>query len=328
VTVTAGPPDPIQSTVTASPTQIRADLGTSTITVRVRDTYGNPVSGAAVALDANPASGTNLTQPGNTDANGLTTGSLSSSVTGDKIVSASANGTPLSQTATVTVTNEQVATISHSLLTVGANPANVKVYTTAPISPAPNTLVTVAVLTHRSSQPAPTAVVTGGGMSNWTEVAAVTFDPVGAPIKRLAVFRAMSAAPGSGPLTITFNLTASHAEWIVSQWDGVETSGANGADAIVQAGSNRVDASNGLSVQLNAFEHPNNVAYGLFGVNSNVLAITPGSGFTEIAEQTSTEGTTGTIEAEWATNRSLIDATWVNRRAAALGLELRADSGP
>jgi protocatechuate 3,4-dioxygenase beta subunit len=328
VTVSAGPPNPIQSTVTASPTRILADLGTSTITVRVRDAYGNPVSGVAVALDANPASGTNLTQPGNTDANGLATGSLSSSVPGDKIVSASANGTPLSQTATVTVTNEQVATISHSLLTVGADPANVKVYTTAPISPAPNTLVTVAVLTHRSSMPAPTAVVTGGGMSNWTEVAAVTFDPVGAPIKRLAVFRAMSAAPGSGPLTITFNLTASHAEWIVSQWDGVETSGANGVDAIVQAATNRADASGGLSVQLNPFEHPNNVAYGLFGVNSKVAAITPGGGFTEIAEQTSTENTTGTIQAEWATDRSLINASWVNLRAGALGLELRADSGP
>jgi hypothetical protein len=70
------------------------------------------------------------------------------------------------------------------------------------------------------------------------------------------------------------------------------------------------------------------VAYGLFGVNSNVAAITPGSGFTEIAEQTSTEGTTGTIQAEWATDRSLINASWVNLRAGALGLELRADSGP
>jgi hypothetical protein len=159
-------------------------------------------------------------------------------------------------------------------------------------------------------------------------VAAVTFDPVGAPIKRLAVFRAMSAAPGSGPLTITFNLTASHAEWIVSQWDGVETSGANGVDAIVQAATNRADASGGLSVQLNPFEHPNNVAYGLFGVNSKVAAITPGGGFTEIAEQTSTENTTGTIQAEWATDRSLINASWVNLRAGALGLELRADSGP
>jgi hypothetical protein len=327
VTVTAGPPDPGQSTVTASPTRIGVGLGTSTITVRVRDGHGNLVSGATVALTAS-GEGNTLSPPGTTNPSGVYTGTLSSSVAGEKIVSASADGIPLGQTAMVTVTNDQVATITHSLLTVGADPANVKVYTTAPISPAPNALVTVAVLTHRSQIPAPTAVITGGGMSNWTEVAAVTFDPVGSPLKRVAVFRAMSAAPGSGPLTITFSGTASHAEWIVSQWEGVETSGVNGADAIVQTGSNRIDASGGLAVQLNGFEHPNNVAYGVFGVNSNVAAVTPGSGFTEIAEQTSTEGTTGTIQAQWATDRSLINASWVNRRAGALGLELRADSSP
>jgi Bacterial Ig-like domain (group 1)/Calcineurin-like phosphoesterase len=327
VNVTAGAPDAGQSTVTASPTRISAGVGTSTITIRVRDAFGNPASGVAVSLAAT-GDGNSLTQPGNTDANGLTTGTLGSSVVGDKIVSANAGGTAVTQTATVTVTDEQVGTITHSLLTVGADPANVKVYATAPISPAPNALVTVAVLTHRSSNPPPTAVITGGGMSNWTEVAAVTFDPVGSPLKRVAVFRAMSAAPGSGPLTITFSATVSHAEWIVSQWEGVETSGANGADAIVQTASNRIDASGGLAVQLNGFEHPNNVAYGVFGVTSNVVAITPGSGFTEIAEQTSTEGTTGTIQAEWATDHSLINASWVNLRAGALGLELRANSGP
>ena len=68
-------------------------------------------------------------------------------------------------------------------------------------------------------------------MTTWTEVASVTFDAVATPHRRLTIFRAMSAAPGSGPITITSSVTLSHCQWIVSQWAGAETGGVNGAGA-------------------------------------------------------------------------------------------------
>ena len=176
------------------------------------------------------------------------------------------------------------AAITHALLTAGTNPTNTTVYTSAPIGPAPNTLVTIAVLSQRSYGASPAPTVTGGGMTAWEQVASVTFDPLSAPLRRLTIFRAMSAAPGSGPITITFAGNQSHAQWIVSQWDGVETSGTNGSGAIVQTASNAADVVNGLGVTLSAFGDAANVAYGVFGVTSNVAAVTPGSGFGEIAE--------------------------------------------
>jgi hypothetical protein len=106
VTVTAGAVSASQSTVTASPTSIQASAGAviSTITVTARDANNNPIQGATVTLTAT-GSGNTLTQPTlPTDVNGQRTGTLSSTATADKVVSATAGGTPITQTATVTVT--------------------------------------------------------------------------------------------------------------------------------------------------------------------------------------------------------------------------------
>jgi hypothetical protein len=134
----------------------------------------------------------------------------------------------------------------------------------------------------------------------------------------------MSTAPGSGSITITSSMTLSNCQWIVSQWGGVETGGVNGAGAIGQTGSTLGEGVSGLTVSLAAFANPSNVAYGVFGVRSNVIAVTPGAGFTEISEQASGESTPGDLAAEWATGDNTIDATWTNLNGAALGVEIKA----
>jgi protocatechuate 3,4-dioxygenase beta subunit len=102
---TAGGVSPSASEVEASPATITASNGTSTatITVRVRDQFGNPVAGVPVAL-AVDGSGNTLTQPSApTDANGVATGGLSSTAAGTRTVTATANGVELEHAATVTV---------------------------------------------------------------------------------------------------------------------------------------------------------------------------------------------------------------------------------
>jgi len=104
VTVKPGPVSASQSTVGASPASIQVATGTATLAVTAKDANGNPVSGATVALLAT-GGGNTLTQPsGTTNASGVAAGTLSSSVAESKTVSATANGTPITQTATVTVT--------------------------------------------------------------------------------------------------------------------------------------------------------------------------------------------------------------------------------
>jgi hypothetical protein len=303
--------------------------GTSTITVTVKDAFDNPVSGSSVVL-AVSGIGNTLTQPaGPTNASGVTTGTLSSTVAETKTISATAGGTSVTQTATVTVmTQASPATITHTRLTSGHDVNNVRVFTTAAISPAPNALLTVAVMTHQSTAAAPNPTLTGGGMASWDVVATVTFDGT-TPLKRITIFRAMSPSPGSGPITITSSVTVSSCQWIVSQWDGVDNSGANGAGAIAQTGSASGTAVSGLTTTLAAFGNADDVAYGVFGVNSNVVpTVTPGSGFTTIDEQPSGEGTLADLFAEWGVNLNGVSATWSNKNGGMVAVEIRAQAGP
>ena len=328
VTVQAGPPSASQSTIGASPTLISVGSGSSTVTVTAKDDFGNPVGNASVLLAAT-GSGNTLTQPtGPTNVSGVATGALSSTVAGSKTVSATAGGTAIAATATVQVSDLPAGTITHSLLTVGADPANGTDYTTASISPAPNALITVAVTAYRSYGSDPPPTLTGGGMSNWDVVATEVFDDLVAPRRRVTVYRAMSASPGSGPITISFAGNVSNAQWIVSQWTGAETSGTNGTGAIGQTGTSAADFSNGLSTTLGAFGNPSNVAYGVFAVASNEPAVAPGTGFTQIAQQTSGENTPGDLMAERAVNRSLINASWSSLAGAMLGIEIKVKTSP
>ena len=332
LTVTAGPISAARSSVAAAPATIGPGGQTSTITVSVKDAYDNPVNGASVVLSATPAGGVTLTQPSPTDASGTAIGALSSILSEDKVVSATATiggvSTPITSTVTVTVSAQGASMISQTLLTSGNNAANLKVYSTASVAPAPNTLVTVAVLGRAATGASASPTLSGGGMAAWTEVASTTFDPIGTPTRRLTVFRAMSTAPGSGPLTITFPATQSNAQWIVSQWSGVNTTGGNGAGAIAQSGALGRDAVTGLTVTLPSFENVNDVAYGAFGVNRSTAGITPGTGFTEISEWASGETSPGDLQTEWRANDNTIDASWAqNLNGGGVGLEIRAGPG-
>lgn len=90
------------STVSASPTTVASGVS-STITVTVRDTNGNPIQGYTVVL-ASTGSTNTLGQPSAaTDANGVATGTLSSTTLETKTVSATANSNAITQTASVVV---------------------------------------------------------------------------------------------------------------------------------------------------------------------------------------------------------------------------------
>jgi adhesin/invasin len=325
VTVTAGPADAGQSTLSVSPASIPVTTGTSNITVTVKDAFGNPVTGSNVVLSALPTTGNTLLGGGLTDGLGVATGTLSSTVAETKTVSATAGGTPITQTQAVTVTPPSSG-ITHTLLTAGNDVPNQAVYTTASVAPAANALVTIAVVGHRSTAAAASPTISGGGMSSWVEVATITFSTVGTPLKRMSIFRAMSASPGSGPITITFPATESNASWVVSQWTGVNTTGTNGSGAIGQVlNTVRADGVTSISATLAALGSPNNVAYGVVGTSGTAIGINPGAGFAEISEQKPNESPNGILEALFGANQTVPSASWTGAFSAAiLAIEIKA----
>ncbi|HEY6110764.1 MAG TPA: Ig-like domain-containing protein, partial [Gemmatimonadales bacterium] len=226
------------STVTASPTSFTAGTGSSTITVTARDGNNATISGASVTLTASGSGNLLTPASGTTNGSGVFTSTFTSSVAEGKTISATIDGTPINQQASVTVNSSGGGgggTVTSTLLTSGGNGVNQAVYTTASIAPAANALVTVAVL-GRNGSGAATPTIAGGGMSTWTQVASVDFNTTTTPLSRLTVFRAMSASPGSGPVTITYSGSQSNAQWVVTQWTGVDQTGNNGAGAIGQTG--------------------------------------------------------------------------------------------
>src|SRR5207244_13176979 len=82
-----------QSTVAAAPASITAGGGGATITVTVKDANGAPISGGTVVLAATGRGHTLIQPSGPTDASGVATGTLSSTVAGAKTVRASSSGT-------------------------------------------------------------------------------------------------------------------------------------------------------------------------------------------------------------------------------------------
>jgi len=127
----AGSVSASQSTVLAAPTTITASNGSSaaTITVTAKDSFGNPIQGATVLLAAT-GTGNTVTQPsGPTDGSGTTTGRLSSTVAGSKIVSATIAGVAVTQTATVTAAPAAAASLGFTV-----QPGNTAA--TSPITPA------------------------------------------------------------------------------------------------------------------------------------------------------------------------------------------------
>jgi len=114
-----GEPSAGRSTISAEPASIEAGVGASTITVTVRDEAGDPVEGGTVALQAT-GGGITLTQPsGLTGSDGVATGTLESTTPGEKVVSATVNGSvELSRTALVTVTSAPAGEVDRLVLLV------------------------------------------------------------------------------------------------------------------------------------------------------------------------------------------------------------------
>ncbi len=117
LTVSVGAGSGGTSTITASPTTIVADgVSASTITVKLKDAYGNNLSsgGATVALATTGGTLSAVSDHGN----GTYTATLTASSTGSGTVSGTVNGSPLTGTAAVVFTNSD--TTPPSLLTASA----------------------------------------------------------------------------------------------------------------------------------------------------------------------------------------------------------------
>lgn len=210
-------------------------------------------------------------------------------------------------------------------LTSGFNNTSTTSYTTASISPTGNRLVIAACGARTGgAQVAPTA--SGGGLTTITQI----INRIDGGTRGLSFFRALQASPGSGAVTFDFGaIVQSWCLWSIFELDGIDTSGSNGAGAIVQSLDSIVNTGTSLTITMAAFGAPENMALGAFyatdpGVPDTEYLV--GSGFTKIDSFRDTLSDSGLLT-EYKLNDNTIDASFRVSDTIGLGVEVKAAAG-
>jgi hypothetical protein len=206
ITLGAGTVSGGNSSLSVSGSPITASGGSSaaTVTVTARDASGNVIPGAAVSVSVTGSN--SITQPagGVTAANGVAAATVSSSEAGIKTVTATINGTTVTQTATLTV-NPAAPSAGHSSLS--AAPAGIAAVTGT-------STVTVTVRdAFDNPVPGATVLLAATGSGNAITQPVGTTSALGVSIGSLASSTAgakvvsATAARGGPPVAITQTAT-------------------------------------------------------------------------------------------------------------------------
>lgn len=195
--------------------------------------------------------------------------------------------------------------ITVSNLLQNGNTADQNSYTTASVSLSANKLDLLSVVSAYTSGTVNIPTVSGASRT-WTQVVTKVDS---ANNRRITVFRSLSSSANSGALTIDFaGQTQLSCSWIVDEFNNIDLSGTNGANAVVQSASAAVDGTNsGITVTLAAFSGTSNATYGSLRAGAGV-GLTSGNGFTQIA--TYNDGGCNLQSQFKDSNDTSVDWTW------------------
>lgn len=212
-------------------------------------------------------------------------------------------------------------------LLAGSDGTNATIYTTALVTPRSRWLNLFTVYLRRSGATPSTGTTVSGCGLTWVKVDEVA-NSTGTSADRLIIFRGLGSSPTAGVLTITAPEQQIRAGWSLDAFNTIDTTGSNGANAIVQTASdqNGGTTGTGATVSLAAFSNINNFVFGAIGTEPTGV-ITPGSGFTELSQQT--VETLSRLQTQWKnSNDTSVDWSWasVSETYVALAVEIKYKS--
>ena len=198
---------------------------------------------------------------------------------------------------------------------------------TATLTLSANKLALVAVSVVASGVGTASLPSVSGAGRTWDLVASAT---VVSSAFYVAVFRSLGSG-GSGALTINTNNTSGNrdVQWSVAEFDGVDTSGTNGSNAVVQSATS-IAASTTPTATLAAFASSNNCTYGCCAIlnSSAARTLAAGSGWTGLSatSQIFSSGTFAKAVEFKSANDTSVDfsASGSVSFAGVIGLEIKA----
>jgi hypothetical protein len=188
-----------------------------------------------------------------------------------------------------------VRTITFSELLTNNSTANAAEYTTSSFTISADKLVLAFVVT--SDTVAPDDHVLSSLHGTWVNIGTTNYNTVATPLKRVTLWRTMSATGGSSTLTNKFANAATGCSFNVVEFGNVDTSGSQGAGAVVQVGMNAANTTANPTITLAALTGTTNAVFAGFSSPLNPFGGTPESGWTEqfdsgyASPSTSTYGT-------------------------------------
>jgi protocatechuate 3,4-dioxygenase beta subunit len=273
----------------------------STVTVTVRDAFGNPIQGAAVVLSSS-GSNNSFVQPGSTNSAGVTSGTFSSSSAEAKTISATAQVgagpvVGITQTAAVTVTtggpSASQSTVSAAPTTITASNGSSASTITVTVRDALGNPIQGASVVLSATPITGNALTQPVGTTNASGVATGTLSSTEAESKTVSA----TAQVGAGPIVS------------ITQTAGVTVNPAapSAAQSSVSAAPGTITASNGSSTSTitvtvrDAFANPIQGA-------SVVLSATPitGNALSQPVGTTNASGVaTGTLSSTEAESKTV-----------------------
>ena len=186
------------------------------------------------------------------------------------------------------------ATLLHSGISLG----NASTYTTpGTILVSANALALISI-THQGTTLQSVTSVRGGGLSNWVSVASTPHSTTA----RVSVWRGMTATPGSSSrVTVILSGTVSNCQLVITQFLGVDITGADGANAIVSSTTTTGTTSH-LTALMPSVSSADNIIYGAFSWASRNAGHTQATGFTELADVGSTEAQQCSNHVMWSSS--------------------------
>lgn len=220
--------------------------------------------------------------------------------------------------------------ISATSLTSGTDNATTTSFATASVSPTSGRMVYIGIGTIQQggleADAAAPSGLSGNGLT-WTKVHEEVSTVTGVAS---SVWRAKADSPSSGAITITFAANKAFAAWSVIEVDGADTSGANGANSVVQSAGAQADSGSATSapVTLSTFADAGNGAVGFFfhvGIGSTPTA-TADTGWTELNEATNFEAVGYGSQSQWRSdNDTTVGPSWsVGGYSRGIALEIKA----
>ncbi len=198
-----------------------------------------------------------------------------------------------------------MADITVNVLTSGFSETDASSYPSASVSPAADKVI-LAVVSNRRSPTSVIPTASGAGIT-WVQVFSevLTF---GGGENRITVFRGIDAAPSTGAITFDFGgQTQLRGSWAILELDNVDTGGADGADAIVQADSDENAAATSVSVTLAGFGDANNATIGFCSADNPSVGgpYSPGSGWPAFVVNELTGSQFNAVAVEFRTDNSV-----------------------